>query len=100
MAYFVHIAADVEDYVHGIEGLPAGRRQQVIEDCSRDLADNADHFLPRYPIAHGSYLFAYEYVLADGGLIYSFRFVADGSGMSAGVVQVVYVDYETMPIPS
>jgi hypothetical protein len=42
----------------------------------------------------------YEFALVEGGLIYSFRFIADGSHMAAGVVQVIYVDHETMPVPS
>jgi hypothetical protein len=37
-------------------------------------------------VEHESYTFQYEYALIDGGLIYSFRFIADGSGMPYGVV--------------
>jgi len=31
-------------------------------------------------------------------LIYAFRFIADGSQLVVGVVQVIYVDYDTMPV--
>jgi hypothetical protein len=37
--------------------------------------------------------------LIDGGRFYSFRFVADGSAMPYGVVQVLYVDCEVGPVP-
>lgn len=72
----------------------------MVEGCIVDLATRADHFLERYPLEHESYLFEYEYALSEGDLVYSFRFVVDGSRMAVGVVQVVYVDYETLPPPS
>src|SRR3954451_6315262 len=95
--YFVHVAESVEAYIHGIEALPEPRRQQILNACLRDLSRDADHFLQRYPLEHESYTFQYEYVLIDGNLIYSFRFVADGSHMAMGIVQVIYVDHDAMP---
>ena len=80
MAYTVQTAESLQAHIH-------------------DLAERADHFLQRYPLQHESYTFQYEYALI-GGLIYSFRFIADGSGMPYGVVQVIYVDHETEPVPS
>jgi hypothetical protein len=97
--YFVHIAATVETYVLGIEQLPDVRRQEILQACLLDLAQNADHFLEQYPVAHEALWFSYEYVFVQNGLIYTFRFVMDGREMSVGVVQVVYVDHETMPVP-
>jgi hypothetical protein len=96
--YYVHIAESIEGYVRNIDTLPEVRRQQVLEECLDDLARSADHFLQRYPVEHESYTFEYQYALIDGGLVYSFRFIADGSQMEAGVVQVIYVDYDTMPV--
>ena len=98
--YFVHVAASVEAYVRGIEALSEERRRQILNACLQDLARGADHFLQRYPLEHESYTFEYEYALIDGDLVYSFRFVADASHMAMGIIQVIYVDHETMPFPS
>jgi hypothetical protein len=96
--YFVHVAESVEAYVRGIETLSEEKRQQVLDECLQDLSQRADHFLQRYPLEHESYTFQYEYAFIEGGLIYSFRFIADGSQMAVGVVQVIYVDYDTRPV--
>jgi hypothetical protein len=90
----------VEGYINGIEGLSERAKAELISGYLADLAERADHFLQRSSLRHESYLFEYEYALIDGGLIYSFRFIADGSHLAMGVVQVVYVDYETIPVPS
>jgi hypothetical protein len=100
VAYFVMTADSVEAYIQGIPGLSERAKENLINGYVADLASDADRFLKRSPLAHESYLFEYEYALIDGGLIYSFRFIADGSNMAMGVVQVVYVDHETMPVPS
>ena len=68
----------------------------LFEGCTADLQTRADHFHERYPLGHESYRFAYEFALIDGSLIYSFRFIVDGSDMAVGVVRVIYVDYETL----
>jgi hypothetical protein len=99
VAYHVQTAESVEAYLHGLEGFSEDGKRQVIEGYLHDLAERADHFLERYPLGHESYLFEYEYALIDGPLIYSFRFIADGSHMPVGVVQVIYVDHETTPAP-
>ena len=98
--YFVHVADSVEVYIHGIDALSEERQQQILNACLQDLARDAEHFQERYPLEHESYTFQYEYALMDGDLIYSFRFVADGSKMEMGIVQVVYVDHETMAFSS
>jgi hypothetical protein len=100
VAYVIQTAERVDAYIHGIEGFSEAGKRQVIDGYLHDLAEHADHFLERYPLEHESYTFEYEYALIDGSLIYSFRFIADGSHMSVGVVQVIYVDHETMPVPS
>lgn len=99
MAYIIQTAESVEKYIHGIEGLSEEAKVQIVEGYLRDLGENADHFLERYPLAHESYSFSYEYALIDGGLIYSFRFIAEGSHREAGIVQIIYVNHKTMPVP-
>ena len=84
----------------GVEGLSDEGKRLVIEGYLNDLSERADHFLERFPLAHESYSFQYEFSLIDGSLIYSFRFIADGSNMAVGIVQVIYADHETMPVPS
>jgi hypothetical protein len=100
VAYNVQTAESVEAYITAIEGLSDPGKRELVKGYLADLASRADHFLEHYPLEHESYKFVYEYALIDGGLIYSFRFIADGSHLAMGVVQVVYVDYETMPVPS
>ncbi len=84
--------------MHGIDRLSEQKRQQVLSECVHDLAERADHFLERYPLKHESYTFKYEYALIDGGMIHYFRFIADGSDRQMGVIQVIYVDHEAMPL--
>jgi hypothetical protein len=100
VAYTIQTAESVEAYIHGIEGFSEEGKRQVIEGYLHGLAEHADHFLQRYPLEHESYLFQYEYALIDGNLIYSFRFIANGSHMPVGVVQVIYVDHQTLPLDS
>jgi hypothetical protein len=70
-----------------------------MEAYLRDLAEHADEFLQRAPVAHESYTFQYEYVLIDGGFCWLFRFIADGAAMPFGVVRVLYVESEKNPVP-
>jgi hypothetical protein len=100
VVYHVLIAYSVEEYIRGIESLSDEAKRNVVEGCLEDLATRADHFLERYPLQHESYLFEYEFALIEGDLVYSFRFIVDGSRMEMGVVQVVYVDHETLSEPS
>ncbi len=79
---------------------PKANGSRSLEECCRDLSLNADHFLQKFPLQPESYTFQYDYALIDGSLIYSFRFFADGSPMVVGVVRVLYVDFETMSVPS
>ena len=99
MVYHVLTADGVEEYIRSIEGLSDQAKKNVIEECIVDLATRADHFLERYPVQHESYLFEYAYALIDGDLLYAFRFIVHGSGMEMGVVQVIYVDHESMSEP-
>jgi hypothetical protein len=98
MAYHVQIVEAVESYVAGIEGLSDNGKREIIEGCTVDLQTRADYFHERYPLEHESYRFSYEFSLIDGSLIYSFRFIVDGSQMAVGVVRVIYVDYETLSL--
>ena len=98
MAYFVHVATAVEDYVMAVEELPLSRRQEVLDALVQDLEQNADHFLNTYPLGHESYTFQYEYAFIEAATIWSFRFVCGAEHLAAGVVQVKYVEYETIPI--
>ena len=96
MAFHVLIADSVEEYIRSIEGLSAEAKRNVVEGCIVDLATRADQFLERYPLQHESYHFEYDFALLEGDLLYSFRFIVDGSRMEMGVVEVVYVDHEWM----
>src|SRR5436190_7924837 len=98
--YFVHVAESVEAYIAGIDALPAARRQELLTACVQDLSRDADQFLHRYPLEHESYTFQYEYAIIDGDLVYSFRLIASGSHMEMGIVQIIYVDHETMSFSS
>lgn len=99
MAYIVNTASDVEAYLHNLDGLSQQGKASVIEGYLQDLAERADHFLRRYPLAHESYTFQYEFSLLDGDSLFSFRFIVDGKDMSFGIVHVLYVDHETQQIP-
>jgi hypothetical protein len=100
MACIVNTFDDVEVYLRNLQGISEEGRRSVIEGYLSDLAERADHFLERYPLAQESYTFQYEFSLIDGAYCFSFRFIVDGSRMSYGVVQVIYVDHEVERIPS
>jgi hypothetical protein len=99
VAYIVNTFDEVEAYLHALPGISENGRRRVVEAYLRDLAEHADDYLQQAPLDHESYTFQYEYVLIDGGSCYHFRFIADGSGMPFGVVQVIYVDCEARPVP-
>lgn len=95
----VMFAASVEEYLAAIEGLSDEGKRTVIQGCETDLATRPEHFQERYPLGHESYRFEYEFALVEGSRGYSFRFIVDGSQMAVGVIQVIYVDYETIDFP-
>jgi hypothetical protein len=97
--YLIQTAQTVEDYIRAIDGLSDSSKKAVIDGYLSDLAELADQFLAQFPVERESYLFEYDYAIIDGGLLYSFRFIVDGSHMSMGIVQVIYVDYESLPVP-
>jgi hypothetical protein len=97
---FVNTADNVETYLLNLSGISGAARARVVEAYLRDLADHADEFLTRSPVAHESYTFTYDYIIIDGGFCFSFRFFVDGSAMPYGVVNVIYVDCEIRPVPS
>jgi hypothetical protein len=99
VAYFIQTADSVESYIRDLQGLSEKGKKLVIDGYLSDLAERADQFLQRYPLTHESYLFQYEHALIDNDIIYSFRFIANGSHMPMGVVQVIYVDHDTMAVP-
>jgi hypothetical protein len=94
MAYIVQTADEVEAYLLGLTDISDQGRRRVIEAYLRDRAEHADDYLKRAALAHESLTFQYDYVMRDGGTIFHFRFVVDGSSMPFGIVQVIYVDYE------
>jgi hypothetical protein len=98
MAYIVNTYDGVESYLQNLPNISKSARQRVIDAYLHDLAERADDLLARAPLAHESYMFQYEYLLLDGEYCYSFRFIADGSSMPFGVVQVIYVDCEIRPV--
>jgi hypothetical protein len=100
VAYYVETVESIDAYIRAVEGFSEKGQAEVIEGYLADLAQRADHFLAVFPLEHESYHFRYEYALFDSGLIYSFRFVVDGSRMEMGVVRVVYVEHETITLPS
>ena len=100
MAYLIQTTQSVEDYIDAIAALSESGKQALIAGYVNDLAEHADQFLARYALEHESFLFEYDYALVDGGIIYSFRFIVDGTNMPVGVLQVIYVDYETIPLPT
>jgi len=98
MAYILQTVDNVEAYLRNLAGISEAGRQNVVEAYLRDLAEHADDFLRRAPLAHESYLFQYEYALIDSGCLFDFRFIVDGSSMPYGVVQVLYVDCDVRPV--
>jgi hypothetical protein len=97
MSYIVNTFDEVEEYLHEHNDIPPNVRHRVTEAYLRDLAEYADDFLLRTPLAHESHTFRYDYILIDHGFAYSFRFIVDGSSMPYGIVQVIYVDFEKRP---
>jgi hypothetical protein len=98
MAYFVETAPAVLDYIAAVDGLSDDGRAAVVDGYIDELGRDADRFLTLYPLGPESLHFRYDYPHPDGGVLYSFDFVVDGTHMAAGVVRVVYVEHTTRPI--
>jgi hypothetical protein len=93
--YDVQTAENVENALRDYPGISEASREALINGYLTDLANDADHYLERYPTGHESLLFHYEFSFLDGGQCHSFTFLVDGSEMASGVVTVLWVDWET-----
>ena len=80
-------------------GISTEARDRVAAEYLRDLAEHADQFLLKDPLAHESLKFTYEYAILDSGFVYRFLFYVDGSHMEMGVAEVFYVDCDKMSSP-
>jgi hypothetical protein len=98
MPYYVETAPLVLDYIASIEGLSDPGRAAVVDGYIDELGRDADKFLALYPLGPESLHFRYDYPLAEGGRLYNFEFIVDGTPMEVGVVRVVYVEHNTQPL--
>jgi hypothetical protein len=97
MSYFVEVPPAVRDYLLDPDRFPPAVGQAVLDGAIAELADNADYFLRKRPVAHESYIFGYDYAVLDEttGVLYQLDFKCDGAAMPQGVVRIVYVDLDT-----
>jgi hypothetical protein len=97
MPYYVETAPAVLDFLATVEGISDEARATVIDGYIEERGRDADRFLALYPLAHESLHFRYDYAHPDGGVLYKFDFIVDGSHMEVGVVRVVYVEHSARP---
>jgi hypothetical protein len=99
VAYHVEFVDPVREYLERAEGLTDADRAAVVDGVIEELSRDADRFLALRPLAHESLCFRYDYPHPTERAIYTFDFVVDASHRAMGVVQVVYVESTTEPMP-
>jgi hypothetical protein len=99
MPYYVETAPAVLDYIAGVEGLSDEGRAAVVDGYIDEFGRDANRFLALYPLGPESLHFRYDFPHPEGGMIYNFDFVVDGTNMEVGVVRVVYVEHFVLPLP-
>jgi hypothetical protein len=98
VAYDVELGTALRAYIAAVPGLTDADRAAVIDGVIEELSRNADYFLARYPLAHESLHFRYDYPHPTTHTLFNFDFVVDASARGAGVVRVVYVECTTEPM--
>ena len=97
MAYFVQTLPALEAYFASFTDLHPDLLLEMLDDVERALADNADFYLERFPVAHESTRFEYDTTILHGDRLHIFRFLVDATERASGVVRIVYADNEAIP---
>lgn len=99
MEYHVEFVDPVLDYLATVEGLTEEDRTAIIAGITQELSQDADYFLALYPLVHESLYFRYDYPHPTKTTMYDFDFIVSAHHLEMGVVQVVYVEHTTQPMP-
>ena len=99
MPYHVEFVSLVKEYLARIEGLSDEERTSIVDGAIEELSQDADRFLALNPLAHESLCFRYDYAVGTERAVFEFDFVVSAHALSMGVVQVVYIEHTTRPLP-
>jgi hypothetical protein len=93
VAFEVHIAQQVVEYIDTRERLTPDDRARIFAGIGEELGTGADRFLARnlHPFLPDS--FWYDYMLmTEAHEVRQFRFACDGRGHVYGVTEVLYAE--------
>jgi hypothetical protein len=100
VAFDIHFAENVEQFLVGYDALTIEERVRVIDGVEAELGQDADRFRVKNPLRppHPDHpdRFWYDFLIAverDGEVeIFRFWFACDGRGHRFGVTEVLYAD--------
>jgi hypothetical protein len=98
MGYYIEFVESVLEYLQGIDGLTDEQRAEILEAVTDELSRDADRFHSLYPLSHESLCFRYNYPHPTEKMIYDFDFIVSASHRAMSVMQVVYIECDTIPI--
>jgi hypothetical protein len=97
VAYHVEIRPAVVDYIATV-ALSATDQKAVLQGVIAELSQDADYFLARYPLAHESLHFRYDYIHPTYETLFTFEFIVDASAHEMGVICVTFVECTAEPM--
>src|SRR5437868_13783767 len=93
MAFLVHIAPPVVEYIDARDGLSVNDRVRILEGIREELGSSADRFLARNPHPYLPDRFWYDFTLmTEAHEVRSFRFACSARGHVYGVTEVLYAE--------
>jgi hypothetical protein len=93
MAFAVHVADSVTEYMRGRDRLTPSDQDRILTGIVDELSERADAFLQRNPHPYLPDRFWYDYVLmTEAHEIRAFRFACGAEGHVYGVTAVLYVE--------
>jgi hypothetical protein len=93
MAFTVHVAEPVEQYIRSRERLTVSDQDRIFAGLEQELGEHADQFLERNPHPFLPDRFWYDFLLmTDANEVRGFHFACSAEGHVYGVIEVLYAE--------
>lgn len=93
MAFTVHVANEVIDYILSRDRLTASDQNRILSGLIEELGTSADRFLVNRPHPYLPNRFEYDFVLmTEAREVRAFLFACSAEGHVYGVTEVLYVE--------
>lgn len=93
MAFAVHIADSVTDYIRSREHLSVSDQIRIFEGIEQELGEQAERFLERNPHPYLADRYWYDFwLMTDAHVVRAFRFACSAEGHAFGVTEVLFAE--------